>query len=120
MDGSNGSIFAIGDCTASSYAPTAQVASQQGAYLARTLMQIAKRDSLEARLAELERGEETMKLRQQDAEGAADRMKALEGEIQAAKKKLAKIKLRPFHYSHQGSLACVFLHPKKKKSEHNR
>ena len=35
MAGANGDIFAIGDCTATSYAPTAQVASQEGAYIAR-------------------------------------------------------------------------------------
>ena len=53
MDGTNGTIFALGDCTATTYAPTAQVASQQGAYLARNLAQIAKRDAVEARLAAL-------------------------------------------------------------------
>ncbi|KAG2744851.1 NADH dehydrogenase [Suillus brevipes Sb2] len=53
-------IFAIGDCTTSSYAPTAQVASQQGSYLARKL-----------------------------------------------KKQVDKQKLKPFHYSHQRSLAYI-------------
>ena len=37
MKGADG-IFAIGDCTATSYAPTAQVASQEGAYLARGVL----------------------------------------------------------------------------------
>ena len=54
MAGASDSIFAIGDCTATSYAPTAQVASQQGAYLARVLTQLAKRDDAAARLKELE------------------------------------------------------------------
>ena len=42
-----GTIFALGDCTATSYAPTAQVASQQGLYLGKLLNQAAKRESLE-------------------------------------------------------------------------
>ena len=53
VKGSNGSIFSIGDTTATSYAPTAQVASQEGAYLARVFSQMGKKDALERRLAEL-------------------------------------------------------------------
>lgn len=45
--GSDGSLFALGDCSQTSYAPTAQVASQQGAYLARMFAQMAKKDALE-------------------------------------------------------------------------
>lgn len=85
MTGSNGSIFAIGDCTSTSYAPTAQVASQQGAYLARVFAQIAKRDALEEKLG--------------STEDAAER--------EELGKQIAKVKLRPFHYSHQGSLAYI-------------
>jgi NADH:ubiquinone reductase (non-electrogenic) len=80
-------VFAIGDCTASSYAPTAQVASQQGAYLSRIFKLLAKKDNLEANLAHAENNEEAEKL----------------------KKQVDKVKFKPFHYSHQGSLACVFL-----------
>jgi NADH:ubiquinone reductase (non-electrogenic) len=83
------SIYAIGDCTASSYAPTAQVASQQGGYLARLFAQVAKRDALEKQLMEEHKG-------QPNAEEEDRICKAIEG-----------IKLRPFHYSHQGSLAYV-------------
>jgi NADH:ubiquinone reductase (non-electrogenic) len=79
-------IFAIGDCTASSYAPTAQVASQQGSYLSRVFKLLAKKDKLEADLSHAETSEEAEKL----------------------KKQIDKVKLKPFHYSHQGSLACVF------------
>jgi NADH:ubiquinone reductase (non-electrogenic) len=82
MKGTDGSVFAIGDCTASSYAPTAQVASQQGAYLARVFKQLAKRDELEAKLL---------------AGGDVDESRA--------KRQMAKYRIRPFHYSHQGSLA---------------
>jgi NADH:ubiquinone reductase (non-electrogenic) len=95
MDGSDGSIFAIGDCTATSYAPTAQVASQQGAYLAKAFSQMAKKQSLAVQkneiLATLELGEE-------------DKAK-----LASIDKQLTKLENpRPFHYSHQGSLAYVF------------
>ncbi|KAG1796174.1 NDE2, mitochondrial external NADH dehydrogenase [Suillus variegatus] len=78
-------IFAIGDCTASSYAPTAQVASQQGSYLSRVFKLLAKKDQLEADLSHAETSEEAEKL----------------------KKQVDKVKLKPFHYSHQGSLAYI-------------
>lgn len=93
MAGTDGSIFAIGDCTATSYAPTAQVASQQGAYLARIFAQLAKRDSLEARLTQLR------------SAASSDEGRV---EIETIEKQLAKAeKLRPFQYSHQGSLAYI-------------
>ncbi|KAG1733906.1 NDE2, mitochondrial external NADH dehydrogenase [Suillus paluster] len=78
-------IFAIGDCTASSYAPTAQVASQQGSYLARVFKLLAKKDRLEGDLTHAETSETAEKL----------------------KKQVDKVKLKPFHYSHQGSLAYI-------------
>jgi NADH:ubiquinone reductase (non-electrogenic) len=43
-------IYALGDCTATSYAPTAQAASQQGQYLARSFGLMAKREKLESQL----------------------------------------------------------------------
>jgi NADH:ubiquinone reductase (non-electrogenic) len=88
LSGSNGTIYAIGDCTATSYAPTAQVASQQGSYVARLFNQMAQQAKLEEELTELKR------------------TKAELNEIDAITKKLTKVsKLKPFHYSHQGSLA---------------
>ncbi|KAI0055965.1 NADH dehydrogenase [Artomyces pyxidatus] len=87
MAGTDGTIFALGDCTSSSYAPTAQVASQQGAYLARLFSQIAKRDRLADELA------------QAKAEGRDT--PALQKQVEKAEN------LRPFHYSHQGSLAYI-------------
>jgi NADH:ubiquinone reductase (non-electrogenic) len=99
MLGTNDSIFAVGDCTATSYAPTAQVASQQGAYLARLFKQLARKDSLQAKLNQL----------QETAAGlAGEEKKKVEAEIDGVTKQLAKSKLTPFHYSHQGSLALVF------------
>jgi NADH:ubiquinone reductase (non-electrogenic) len=87
MAGTDGTIFAVGDCTSTQYAPTAQVASQQGAYIARTLKQLAKRDSLLEQIMAVQK------------EG---------GNTESLTKQLTKIeKLRPFHYSHQGSLAYI-------------
>ena len=97
MQGAQESIFAIGDCTATSYAPTAQVASQQGAYLARILGHLAKKDNLKNKLHQLESTIDEVK-------GEEDK-KAAVAEIESVRNQLTKIKLRPFHYSHQGSLA---------------
>lgn len=90
MAGASDNIFAIGDCTASSYAPTAQVASQQGAYLARQFAQLAKKDNIEAQLIALK---------------SAPQTKEAQTEMESLQKSLEKIKLKPFQYSHQGSLA---------------
>ncbi|KDN34951.1 hypothetical protein RSAG8_12002, partial [Rhizoctonia solani AG-8 WAC10335] len=92
MKGADG-IFAVGDCTATSYAPTAQVASQEGTYLARLFGQIAKKEKLENRLAVLRSGAHT---------------EETEREIESVVKQINKAsKLRPFQYSHQGSLAYI-------------
>ena len=98
MHGTDDSIFAIGDCTATSYAPTAQVASQQGAYLARLFNQMGRQNNLQAKLDQL----------QEKAAGLdSEEKKKVEVEIDGVTKQLVKYKLRPFHYSHQGSLASV-------------
>jgi NADH:ubiquinone reductase (non-electrogenic) len=99
MVGSGDSIFAIGDCTSSSYAPTAQVASQQGNYLARQFAQLAKKDAIEEKLAALQTAPDTEEAKK---------------EVEDLIKQAEKLKLRPFHYSHQGSLAYVFLYFAKK------
>ena len=93
MKGANG-IFAIGDCTATSYAPTAQVAQQEGAYLGRVLKQLAKRDLLAQQL------EEAKQLSDTEPE-KKPKLELLEGQIAKAEN------IRPFKYSHQGSLAYV-------------
>ncbi|KAG6329235.1 hypothetical protein ID866_9854 [Astraeus odoratus] len=90
------SIFAIGDCTATSYAPTAQVASQEGAYLARMFKLIAKKDALEDKIAELSA-----------AGGSEDVAAEKNKETENLRKQIEKIKLKPFQYSHQGSLAYI-------------
>lgn len=85
MVGANG-IYAVGDCTATSYAPTAQVASQQGMYLASMFAKLGQKAKLEKELAQLR------------TQGAAAE------EIETTVKKLTRAaKLSPFHYSHQVS-----------------
>ena len=86
MVGANG-IYAVGDCTATSYAPTAQVASQQGMYLASMFAKLGQKAKLERELAEL-----------RASNAAAD-------EIESTVKKLTRAaKVSPFHYSHQVSM----------------
>lgn len=88
MAGSNGSIYSFGDCTATSYAPTAQVAAQQGTYVGKLFNQMAQIANLEAQLTEIKRTKGDL------------------NEIDAVSKKLVKAnKIKPFQYSHQGSLA---------------
>ena len=104
MKGADG-IFAIGDCTATSYAPTAQVAAQEGAYLARVFKQLARHDALKAELEEARRAPLAVPAAEgETAESEAERAKRLAKlEAQVAKTE----KIRPFKYSHQGSLAYV-------------
>jgi len=99
VNGTDGTTFALGDCTATSYAPTAQVASQQGAYLARCFHQIAKKDNLAVKLEKLEQS--------QGNASSPEEQKKLDDEISEVRKKLAKSRVRPFQYSHQGSLAYI-------------
>jgi NADH:ubiquinone reductase (non-electrogenic) len=99
MKGTNGTIFAIGDCTATAYAPTAQAANQQGAYLARCFQQMAKRDNLTANMSRIE-------AEYANPTSSEDKQK-LEEEMNLVKKQLGKVKLKPFQYSHQGSLAYI-------------
>ena len=93
MKGAEG-VFAIGDCTATSYAPTAQVAQQEGSYLGRILNQLAKKDTIVAQLAE--------------AKALPDTDPEKKTKIETLESQRAKLeKLRPFRYSHQGSLAYI-------------
>ncbi|KAJ7750461.1 pyridine nucleotide-disulfide oxidoreductase-domain-containing protein [Mycena maculata] len=99
MNGTDGTIFAIGDCTSSSHAPTAQVAQQQGSYLARAFAQRVKGDNLKAQLAELEASAATIL--------HEDERKKVLDEAEGVKRQLSKFKIRPFSYSHQGTLAYI-------------
>lgn len=91
-------IWAIGDCAVAGYAPTAQVASQEGNFLARLFNNMAKTENLEQHIHELS---SQMNLQSGNSAEAAK-------EIEGLEKQLRRIKdIKPFHYSHQGSLAYI-------------
>lgn len=86
MAGADG-IYAVGDCTATAYAPTAQVASQQGMFLAQMFGKMGQKRRVERQLAELK------------AQPGAS-----QEEVEGLVKKLNRYsKISPFHYSHQVS-----------------
>jgi len=86
-------VYAMGDCTATQYAPTAQAASQQGAYLAQMFGKLGQKAKLEQQLKQLR------------ADPSAD-----SAMIEGVVKKLNRVsKLTPFHYSHQVSFASSSL-----------
>lgn len=91
-------IWAIGDCAVAGYAPTAQVASQEGSFLGRLFNNMAKTEDHEDRIRELS---SKMNLQVGDSAEAAQQIQSLE-------KQLRRIKdIKPFMYSHQGSLAYI-------------
>lgn len=91
-------VFGIGDATATKYAPTAQAASQQGKYLARILNANAKVEALQQDLDEMQA--------KMQGPGAGDA--ELTRAAEAKYKQLQKAsRMRPFEYSHQGSLAYI-------------
>lgn len=96
VSGADG-IFALGDCTATSYAPTAQVASQQGAYLAKFFNKLAKKETLLVEKQLLE----TREIPEDQKAGVKDKLSTIEKHLQKLENP------RPFHYSHQGSLAYI-------------
>ncbi|ANB12549.1 NADH-ubiquinone reductase (H(+)-translocating) NDE1 [Sugiyamaella lignohabitans] len=100
VEGTEG-VWALGDCTATKYAPTAQVAAQQGSYLGGLFNQLARAEDLEQEVRALEAKAS------QTAEGSAER-KSILSEIESRSRRLRRSKsLLPFEYSHQGSLAYV-------------
>ncbi|KXT12332.1 hypothetical protein AC579_7642 [Pseudocercospora musae] len=93
-------VWAVGDCAVANYAPTAQVASQEGAFLARLFNQMAKTEEIESKLSAL--SEEQGKAPNQEARDK------IFGEIKDLQKRLRRVKqMGPFEYSHQGSLAYI-------------
>lgn len=93
-------VWAVGDCAVANYAPTAQVAAQEGAFLARMFNQMAKTQEIEAKLQELSVAQE-----QAPGKEARDQVFA---EIKSLQQRLRRIKqLGPFEYTHQGSLAYI-------------
>jgi NADH:ubiquinone reductase (non-electrogenic) len=93
-------IWAVGDCAITNYAPTAQVASQEGSFLARLFNTMAKTDAIEKKLSDLS-------VEQSKAKDDKARNVVFE-EIKDLQKALRRIKtIGPFQYSHQGSLAYI-------------
>lgn len=93
-------IWAVGDCAVANYAPTAQVASQEGAFLARLFNQMAKTEEIESRLSIL--SDEQSKAANKDSRDE------IFANIKDLQRKLKRVKrMGPFEYSHQGSLAYI-------------
>lgn len=93
-------VWAVGDCAIANYAPTAQVAAQEGNFLARLFNQMAKTEEIETALVQLSETQST----------AANKEKRDEafGQIKDLQKRLRRVKqMGPFEYSHQGSLAYI-------------
>lgn len=93
-------IWAIGDNAIANYAPTAQVAAQQGGFLARLMNQMAKSEQIENELARF--SEEQEKAPNKEA-----RDEAL-NQIKELQRRLRRVKqMGPFEYTHNGSLAYI-------------
>lgn len=93
-------IWAVGDCAVANYAPTAQVASQEGNFLARLFNQMAKTEEIDQELKKLSEAQEK-------APNKESRDKVF-NEIKELQKRLRRVKrMGPFEYSHQGSLAYI-------------
>ncbi|KAL9095333.1 MAG: hypothetical protein Q9165_002204 [Trypethelium subeluteriae] len=92
-------IWAVGDCAVANYAPTAQVASQEGAFLARLFNQMAKTEVLE---------QELVQLSEEQSKKTGEERNNVFAEIKDVQKRLRRVKqMGPFEYSHQGSLAYI-------------
>lgn len=93
-------IWAVGDCAIANYAPTAQVASQEGSFLARLFNQMAKTEEIESQLAALS-----------DEQSSAPNKEARDvvfENIKDLQRRLRRVKqMGPFEYSHQGSMAYI-------------
>ncbi|UZJ54116.1 hypothetical protein CBS101457_003436 [Exobasidium rhododendri] len=88
-------IFVIGDAAATDAPPTAQVANQQGHYLASVFQQLNRLDILDANLTNLEAQGLT-------TDGAIN-------DVARAGKKLerSKASLKEFHYTNRGAMAYI-------------
>ena len=93
-------VWAVGDCAIANYAPTAQVASQEGAFLARLFNQVARSDAIESELQHLSEDQSTA--------ANTDARNEVLARIRELQKRLRRVKqMGPFQYSHQGSLAYI-------------
>lgn len=93
-------IWAVGDCAIANYAPTAQVAGQEGAFLARLFNQLARTEECEEQLRDLSAAQASAKTKEERDEAFA-KIKELQKRIRRTRS------LGPFEYSHQGSLAYI-------------
>lgn len=93
LKGAEDSIFAIGDAAATDAPPTAQVANQQGRFLADVFNQLGRIDALKKNL-------EQLKSSSSPESGE---------EIQRMEKKLQRLErsLKPFHYTNKGAMAYI-------------
>lgn len=92
-------VWAVGDCAIANYAPTAQVASQEGAFLARLFNSLGKSDTINKELASLSEAQ---------AKVTGDKRTQIFDQIKLLQKSLRRVKqIGPFEYSHQGSLAYI-------------
>ena len=92
-------VYAVGDCAIANYAPTAQVASQEGAYLAKVFNAAGKTVNLEI---------EVEKLKAEQARGVDS--PELTNQIRSRERLIKRAQengIASFHYSHQGSLAYI-------------
>ncbi|KAF2486130.1 pyridine nucleotide-disulfide oxidoreductase-domain-containing protein [Neohortaea acidophila] len=93
-------IWAVGDCAIANYAPTAQVAAQEGSFLARLFNQMAKTEEIESELHGLSEAQEK-------APNKEARDKVF-GQMKDLQKRLRRVKqMGPFEYTHNGSLAYI-------------
>lgn len=93
-------IWAVGDCAVTNYAPTAQVASQEGAFLARLFNTMAKTEAIENDLKVLST-EQAQAKTEEDRNRVFDLIKERQKQLRRTKQ------IGPFQYSHQGSLAYI-------------
>ncbi|KAK2604872.1 hypothetical protein N8I77_007765 [Diaporthe amygdali] len=91
-------IWAVGDCAVAGYAPTAQVASQEGTFLAKLFNNMAKTEELETKIRELS---SSLNLKPGNAAESSKQIEDYERQLRRIKD------IKPFHYSHQGSLAYI-------------
>lgn len=99
VNGTN-DVWAVGDCAIANYAPTAQVASQEGAFLANLLNRMARVDTIEQELAALSETQAKATTKE-ERNGALDKINNLQKSLRRFKN------TGPFAYSHQGSLAYI-------------
>ena len=92
-------IWAVGDCAIANYAPTAQVASQEGAFLARLFNSLGKTETINKELANLSEAQ---------AKATGEARTEIFANIKELQRRLRRVKqIGPFEYSHQGSLAYI-------------